>query len=122
MCEQLYDVLNRKHFIEGGVLNSTALLLDSAVEVGVDRGACEAFLDTDVGVSEILSAVDIVQQLGIHSIPTLIVDGKYFVNGAQTSQYIKEILRAVVKEKRCASADKGSDGCNIFQDILTLKK
>lgn len=33
-CEQLYDVLNRKHFIEGGVLNDIKCLLDAAAEVG----------------------------------------------------------------------------------------
>lgn len=121
-CEQLYDILNRKHFIEGGILNSLTLLLDSAEEVGIDRDTCEAFLASDCGVSEVSTAVDIIHRLGINSIPTLIIDGKVIVSGAQNSQHITEILNRVIEEKICASAEKRSEPRYIFQDILTLNK
>lgn len=96
--EALYAVLNRKHFIEGGILNDMNLLLDSVDEVGLNREECEQFLKSDVGVDSVLRTVDEVQKLGIHSIPTLVVDGQYTVGGTAPIEEIFEVLKMVVKK------------------------
>lgn len=113
--EQLYDILNRKHFIEGGVLNDMALLLEACDEAGVDKDECRDFLLTDKGSAHIMNAVDIVHSLGIHSIPTLIVDGQHVVNGAARAGEVAQTLRRVVAEPHKRT------GKRLFGDILNME-
>jgi predicted DsbA family dithiol-disulfide isomerase len=95
----LYDVLNRKHFTEQGILNDMTLLLEAAGEVGCDVHACRLFLESREGEEEILSTYHrVTEECGINSIPTLIVDGgKYVISGAVHANTIADTLRAVVK-------------------------
>lgn len=63
--EQLYEVLSRKHFIEGGLLNDLALLTAALEEIGgVDMAACEAFLHSNLGEEAVLRTVELVHSLG----------------------------------------------------------
>ena len=119
-CEELYDALNRKHFIEGGVLNDMGLLLDTVEQVGLDRAACEEFLLSSTGEREVLETVDRVQALGIHSIPTLVLDGgKYVLNGAADSAEVSRALRRIVLEKKRSDAPH-SEPSSVFQQGLTF--
>ena len=112
--EEFYAVLNRRHFIEAGVLNDPELLKGALEEVGVASGAgLEAaleFLNSDRGTRQVLQMYDFVtEQMGIHSIPTLVVDGKYIVSGASHSDEIVQVLERVFNE--------GPSGKSIFGGI-----
>jgi predicted DsbA family dithiol-disulfide isomerase len=92
----LYNVLNRKHFIEGGILNDQYLLLSAVDEIGLNRQECQEFLDSKEGINEILQTVDIVHSLGIHSIPVLIINGgQAIVQGAAVADEVIDKLREV---------------------------
>jgi predicted DsbA family dithiol-disulfide isomerase len=96
MAEELYSVLNRKHFIEGGVLNDRSLLLSAIDEIGLERQKYEDFLSSDEGTQEILEMVDLVHSYGIHSIPVLIINGgQEIVQGAAVTEDIVRKLREV---------------------------
>ncbi len=95
--EKVYDLLNHKHFIEAGILNDMSLLLDACEQAGLQRQECARFLSSEEGAQEILHTVDLVNSYGIHSIPTLVVDGKYMVNGASPADEVAETLRRVVQ-------------------------
>lgn len=113
--EALYAALNRRHFIESGVLNDPELLKGALGDVGVGPGTgleeAQAFLESGRGTRAVLSMYDTVtEQMGIHSIPTLIVDGKYMVSGAARSGEVLKMLERVLTE--------GPSGTNgIFGDI-----
>jgi predicted DsbA family dithiol-disulfide isomerase len=63
--EQLYEVLNRKHFTEGCLLNDMSVLVSALEEIGgVDVSRCEAFLQTRDGVEAVLRTVDLVHSMG----------------------------------------------------------
>lgn len=94
-AEKLYSALNRRHFSEGGALNDLDILLSSAEEVGVDTTEANIFLSSTQGEDEVLKAVEIVHQFGIHSIPTLIIDGQFILNGATDFEEICEALRSI---------------------------
>jgi predicted DsbA family dithiol-disulfide isomerase len=71
--EQLYGVLNRKHFLEGHLLNDMAMLLSSLEEIGgVDVAQCEAFLQSSVGEEAVLRTVDLVHSMGTRHIQLVI--------------------------------------------------
>lgn len=111
--EELYAVFNRKHFTEGGVLNDTNMLIDSLKEVGLEGSDFEeavTFLhDKNRGTKEVLELYERVQSMGIYSIPTLIVDGQYLINGAARANEVLDCLKKV--------AAAGGTGKAIFSDI-----
>ena len=97
-AEALYAEFNRRHFFEGGALNDLTLLLDAVAEVpGLDVEEGRAFLRTNAGTKEILSKIERVHDAGINGIPTLIIDGRFVLNGAAHSDEICEALRSISK-------------------------
>ena len=96
MSEKLYSVLNRKHFTEGGILNDLNMLLAAVDEIGADRADCEQFLRSSVGVDAIFRTVREVDSLGINSIPTCVVDGRYIIGGTADIDEIYELLTKVI--------------------------
>lgn len=113
MSEQLYDILNKKHFTESGILNDKQLLLDSAVAAGCDRDACATFLSSSKLVPEIMATVNKVHSLGIHSIPTLLIDGgRIIVQGAAEAAEVAAGLRKAVQmrlDERSSPSDMSKD-------------
>ena len=113
--EALYAALNRRHFMEAGVLNDPNMLKAALGDVSVGPGSgleeAQAFLESDRGTSQVLEMYNVVtEQMGIHSIPTLIVDGKYMISGAATTGKVLDVLERVLSE--------GPSGTNgVFGDI-----
>ena len=95
-AEQLYEELNRRHFLQAGVLNDRALLVESLGTLQLSESQMSdaiAFLDSGRGEDQILALYDrVTRQFGIHSIPTLVVDGRYTVSGAQTADEVLQVL------------------------------
>lgn len=108
VAEKLYSALNRRHFSEGGALNDLNVLLASAEEVGVNTTDANVFLASSQGEIEVLKAVDIVHQLGINSIPTLVIDGKYVLSGSTDYEEISETFRSI----------RNPSGKQMFKDCL----
>ena len=96
--EELYDELNHRHFTQGAILNDMDMLLDCAETIlgPPGRDQCETFLGLDTGVDAVLQTVSNVHQMGIHSIPTLVVDGGAIViSGAERAEGVAHALRQV---------------------------
>ena len=125
--ERLYDVLNKKHFTEGAVLNDITVLLDAAAEVGVgiDRAECERFLRGHDGEREVLDTVSRVHALGIDSIPCLVIDGgKQVLQGAAHSSTVLDALQRIVKQKNSQQNTTEVANCDaptVFQEHLLFK-
>ena len=98
MSEDLYDVLNEAHFVQGRKLNDINLLCDCAASVGVPRESVRDFLVSEQGRDEVKQMFEKVQAHGIHSIPTFIVDGQHMLNGAAHANEIERVLRAVERQ------------------------
>ena len=111
--EELYAAFNKKHFTEGGILNDLNMLVDSLKEIGLEGTDLEEtvnFLhDKSRGTREVLELYERVQSMGIYSIPTLIVDGQYLINGAARANEVLDCLKKV--------AAAGGTGKAIFSDI-----
>ena len=71
------------------------MLCDAAAAAGVDRDACAEFLASDEGCAEIDAAQEMLNRMGIHSIPNFVIGGKYIASGAVHSSELVEIFRTI---------------------------
>jgi len=86
MNERLF----RAYFCEGVLLSDVAVLDTLAREVGV--GGADSLLPTDAFSSEVRGDESTAQELGISGVPTLLLDGKFMVVGAQGSAQMLDVL------------------------------
>ena len=101
-AEALYTRLNCEHFIDGGILNDRSLLSKCVSSIGLPDHhilQLEAYLDNaQRGRDETLDLYEQALLLGVNSIPTLIVDGKYTLNGAVPAEEVEQVLQQVIHE------------------------
>lgn len=99
-AESLYADLNKRHFEGGAKLNDSALLAEAAARVGVPRDEAERFLASGEGEDEISSATATLRRLGVHSIPTFVVDGQLVVNGAARAEEFVDLFDRIAASGR----------------------
>ena len=113
VAEAVYNDLNHRHFVDGKKLNDADMLCDAAATAGVDRDEAMRFLASDEGLEEIGDAQEMLQEMGIHSIPNFVVGGKVVVSGAVHAAKLVQIFR------RLESTGEGAPG-SAFADALRI--
>ncbi|MBM9507466.1 DsbA family oxidoreductase [Actinacidiphila acididurans] len=99
-------------FAEGGDIGDVAQLADMAVGVGMDRTRVAAYLASDEGAKEIREQVDAARAMGVSSVPTFVVDGKWSVSGAQEVAVFVQLLERAAADG--ADAEDGAAGEEAF--------
>mmetsp|Transcript_17911 Transcript_17911/g.54774 ORF Transcript_17911/g.54774 Transcript_17911/m.54774 type:complete len:220 (-) Transcript_17911:567-1226(-) len=99
-AEDLYAELSEVHFVRGRKLNDVAMLAEAALKVNhVPTAKTLAFLadDTQPPTSRaIRETYAFVQELGVHAIPTFVVNGgKHVVQGAAHADEFEKVLRHI---------------------------
>jgi predicted DsbA family dithiol-disulfide isomerase len=113
VAEAVYNDLNHRHFVDGKKLNDADMLCDAAAAAGVDRDEAMRFVESDEGLEEIGDAQEMLQEMGIHSIPNFVIGGKVVVSGAVHAAELVQIFR------RLESTGKGAPG-SAFADALRI--
>lgn len=122
VSEAIYDLLNQYYFVDGHSLNDKPLLAKVVAErmqemllPRKDKAPTEAelldFLNGDQGREQIMHALHALNQLGIHSIPKFIIEGRTVVDGAARSDTFVEIFREI-------EARGTVKGTAMFNDVL----
>jgi len=116
--EQVGEALFRAHFEHGRNLADPQVLAEAAAAGGIAAGRVEALLASDEGLAEVRAGLGQAQALGIQSVPTFVIDGRYAVQGAQPPEVIAQVLAKVAAEQAPAAsgADEqacGPDGCRL---------
>jgi predicted DsbA family dithiol-disulfide isomerase len=99
--ETLYHELNRRHFEQGAKLNSTQLLLECVStalprkEAGPSEEETLEFLQGDAGRVEISRVLEMLDEYGINSIPTVLIGGRHMGSGAQHADAYREIFKGI---------------------------
>jgi predicted DsbA family dithiol-disulfide isomerase len=79
----MLDALQRAHFTDGVDIGSHAALARVAGTIGLDEPAALAFLASAAGAHEVNADIATARDLGITSVPTFVIDGRYAIQGAQ---------------------------------------
>ncbi|MCG8277045.1 DsbA family oxidoreductase [Stenotrophomonas sp. NLF4-10] len=111
------EALFRAHFAEGRNLADPQVLAEAAAAGGIPAGRVQAMLASDEGLAEVRAGLGQAQALGIQSVPTFVIDGRYAVQGAQPPEVFAQVLAKVAAKQAPAAGDDepacGPDGCSV---------
>ena len=79
------------------------VLLNAAAEVGLDVERARGVLASEVYAAEVRASVRRWQQLGIDSVPSVIVNERQLIQGGQTIEAYEGALRRIADEERRSS-------------------
>ncbi|HFC04448.1 MAG TPA: DsbA family oxidoreductase [Rhizobiales bacterium] len=99
MSERLFVA----YFVEAANLTDNAVLVDLAVDIGMEREVVERLFEGEAGLQEVRQEMLQYQQMGVRSVPTMIVGQKYAISGAQQPETIAQVIAGVVEERKAAA-------------------
>lgn len=85
------------HFQQRRNVSDRTVLLDVVQGVGLDPAGAEAALDDEALAAQVRAEEHEAQQAEINAVPTMIVDGRYLIPGAQDPETYANLLRKVVE-------------------------
>jgi predicted DsbA family dithiol-disulfide isomerase len=83
---------------EGRSPADVAVLADVAASVGLDRAEAEAVLGSDRYADEVRESERKFQSLGIHAVPSVIVNNRHLIQGGQPPEVFEQALRQVAAQ------------------------
>jgi len=97
--QQMLERLQRAHFTEGEDIGSRPSLARLAGSIGLDEAAALSYLGSQGGVNEVNADIAVARELGITSVPTFVIDGKYAVQGAQEPAMLRDALNEIARRE-----------------------
>jgi predicted DsbA family dithiol-disulfide isomerase len=95
----MLDAVQRAHFTGGADLGWLPVLARIAGSIGLDPGAAFTYLRSDAGTSAVVTDLTAAQELGITTVPFLLIDGKYAVQGAQETAALLDAFAEITRRE-----------------------
>ena len=99
---ELKHALLAAYHTRGENPGSHEVLMQMVAEVGLDAERARAVLDSGEYGAEVRERINHWQQLGIHSVPSIVVDGRYLIQGGQPPEAFEQELREIAAERSAA--------------------
>jgi len=96
---EMLDALQQAHFVKGIDIGSRPALAEVAGSIGLDPAAALAYLESPAGTEAVNTDLREAQELGITSVPTFVIDGKYAIQGAQESATILGAFEEITRRE-----------------------
>ncbi|MCA2212763.1 DsbA family oxidoreductase [Jidongwangia harbinensis] len=96
---EMLDALQRAHFTDGIDIGSPAALVAVAESIGLDGPAAAAYLADDGGADVVRADLAVARELGITSVPTFVIDGRYAVQGAQEPDTLRTAFAEIARRE-----------------------
>jgi predicted DsbA family dithiol-disulfide isomerase len=90
------ELLN-SYFCLGVSLDDQKNVLDAVLRAGLDEVRAQAILSSDEFSEEVKAEEEFYKNLGINSVPSLIVNQKYLLQGAQPSNALINAFQQMIK-------------------------
>jgi predicted DsbA family dithiol-disulfide isomerase len=90
---ELKHALLKAYHGQGRNPGAAQVLLDCARDAGLDADATRAVVESTVYADEVRAQQRRLRELGIDSVPTLIVDGQHLIQGGQPPEVFERALR-----------------------------
>ena len=89
---EMHERLFRGQFVDGEVLDDPDTLVRLAVEVGVPEDETRRVVASDAYAGEVADDIREAGELGISGVPFFVVDRRFGISGAQSSELIRSTL------------------------------
>ena len=83
----------RAHFTEGADIADPDTLAARAAACGLDADAADEWLATDSGGDEVRMQIETARSASISAVPTVVIEQRYAVRGAQSQETYLHVLR-----------------------------
>ena len=101
---ELSEALFKCYFTEGKDIGSKEILLEVAVEVGMDLDTIKLFLDSKEGGQETADEEMNFIEKSIGAVPTYFINEKYIIQGGQEPEtFVSFLNKILIKEKENAT-------------------
>ena len=106
MKQRLMDL----YFAEGADLTDREVLVQAAVECGMDAETTRKLLASDTDVAEVEAEANAAKEAGIDGVPCFIFGGVLAVSGAQAPDYLASAIeRAAAEVNKCRASGELAD-------------
>ena len=95
---ELKHALLQAYHGEGRNPGAPEVLRDCAAAAGLDAAEAQAVIESDRYADEVRAQIAHFQRLGIHSVPSVIVNGKHLIQGGQPPEVFEQALRKIAAE------------------------
>jgi predicted DsbA family dithiol-disulfide isomerase len=99
---EMAEVLFQAYFTKGIDLSKIENLFNLADSVGLDKNKINAFLESDIGLVEVVMAETELQRLGVTAVPFYIIEEKYGISGAQSVDTFISAFQNIGKELKAS--------------------
>lgn len=96
---ELKERLLKAYFVDGLDIGDPDVVADCAAEVGMQRGAVRAFLESSDGVAEVQAMLRVAAEAEITAVPTFVFDGRWSVPGAQDAETFVSVIRRLLQRR-----------------------
>jgi len=93
-----FDRVQKAHLTECRDITDREVLVSCAKDIGLDTVKFEALLDDPSTAKAVQDDIDLAEELGINSVPTLIINNKWLVSGAIHYGELKNAIKKVQEE------------------------
>jgi predicted DsbA family dithiol-disulfide isomerase len=80
------------YFAEGGDLSDPKVLIQAAIDCGMDGNLVRRLLASDADVDRVEGEANSAKEAGIDGVPTFIFSGSVIVTGAQSPEYLAHAI------------------------------
>lgn len=94
---EMVNALQRAHFMDGVDVGSLDALAGVAGSIGLDDAAALEYLKSDAGTDEVHADLTEARELGVTSVPTFVIDGRYAVQGAQEAETLRTAFAEITR-------------------------
>lgn len=100
----LKRALFKAYFTDGENPSAHPVLLALAAEAGLDRARAAEILATDAFAAEVRARERFYLEQGIHSVPAMIINDRFLLQGGQPVEAFEQALRQIVAQSAIAGA------------------
>lgn len=94
-----FDRIQKAHLTDCDDITQRSVLLKCAEDIGLDVNEFNRLLDDEKTVQLVEEDLYLAQQMGVNAVPTLIINNKWIISGAQKYDYLKEVLDKIKNEQ-----------------------
>ncbi len=89
---EIVEILFRRYFEQGENIGALDVLIDCAVEAGLESEQVRTFLIGDAARDDVQNGDVAARRLGINGVPCFIIDARYAISGAQDPDVFQRIF------------------------------